>query len=283
MNWIAAVDIGGTSTKLGLINNAGEVFAFRRFETRPPAVQFLESLRSHLRELVAFQPDTAGIGVSVAGFIDAAHSRMTYNPNIPWLENVPLLDELSEAFHVPVRVEVDSNAATLGEHLFGQGAGNNRFLFLTIGTGIGVGMIVGGQLLRPTHECLGDAGHIIVEPGGRLCSCGGIGCAEAVASAPAILRQSGASALSNVPDAFFIEAGHHLGTLIASLAAIFFPDRIALGGGVCQASTLYIKAAISGFERSAALAVREAATVVAARLGAEASLIGAACPLLEVP
>ncbi len=297
---VCAVDIGGTFTKVALVSREGDIEHFRRFPTAPPVEDFFERLCRVISDVRALGSEESAIGVSLAGFIDAAHSTLFYNPNLPWLERFPLRSRLAEAFRVPVSIEVDSNAAALAEFRFGTGAGAKRFLCLTIGTGIGGGFVVDGQLVRLTHECIGDVGHIVVDPGpaGRRCTCGGSGCAEATVAAPAILEMAGglASSLEDLPrsaavELIFAEAGRHLGLLTASLSSIFFPDCIALGGGVCEASPLILASARAEFERSASAWSRAETRLVQARLGPRAPLIGAAsaadctlspCPLFEV-
>jgi len=215
-----AVDVGGTSTKFALVDSNGNVEGFARIPTESPVHRFMEAIAEQIDLLLSSAHDVRGIGISVAGFMDQAHSMMTYNPNISWLERRPLQADLDRRFHLPVRLEVDSNAAALGEYRFGSGVGAKRLLCLTVGTGIGGGMVVGGELLRFTEECIGDVGHVIVQPGGRKCSCGGHGCAEAVATAPAILGRAGVSALKDVADpALFRQVGRYLGILAFSRIA----------------------------------------------------------------
>ena len=280
---VCAVDIGGTFTKAGAVDLHGAVRRFSRIPTAGPWEAFLARVLDQIRAIRANDPGIASIGVSVAGFLNPAHSMMIYNPNLPWLESRPLQAALQDALQLPVHLEVDSNAAALGEYRFGDGAGVARFLCLTIGTGIGGGFLVDGQPVRFTGECLGDVGHIIVEPDGARCSCGGRGCAEAVASAPAILTACGLAGvtleqLAALPqaDALFQDAGAKIGLLAASLASIFFPDRIALGGGVPDASTSVLAAAREAFQTSCSDSARALATLVKAKLGSHASLIGAA-------
>ena len=276
-----AVDVGGTSTKFALVDSTGSVESFARIPTEPPVHRFMDAVADQIDLLLLPSHDVQGIGISMAGFMDPAHSMMTYNPNISWLEKRPVQADLHRRFHLPVKLEVDSNAAALGEYRFGSGAGAKRLLCLTIGTGIGGGMVVGGELLRFTEECIGDVGHVIVQPGGRKCSCGGLGCAEALATAGAILERAGVSALKDVTDpALFRQVGRYLGLLAASLAAIFFPDRIVIGGGVSAASPELMAGAREEFERSAGVEVRKRARLIPTNLGARAPLIGAACSIL---
>ena len=280
---VCAVDIGGTWTKVALVDESCNVQHFHRIPTAPPLEQYSQLLFRKIEQVRSNTSAARGIGVSLAGFIDEAHSKLIYNPNLPWLENHTLRSELTEAFGLPVTIEVDSNAAALGEYRFGNGADSKRFLCLTVGTGIGGGLVINGKVIRITHECIGDVGHVIVQPGGRRCTCGGLGCAEAVATAPAILAASlsRATSLEHLPNTeeteiLFQQAGRYLGLLAASLASIFFPDVIALGGGVCEASPLVLVSAQEEFTRSSSDFARRSTRIVGARLGARAALIGAA-------
>jgi glucokinase len=275
------IDIGGSSTKLAIVDSNGALEGFSRIPTEPPLEAFIKNITEQVKLLVSVDRDVRGVGVAVAGFIDPAYSMMTYNPNIPWLEKQPLQSELQDRCRLAVRLEVDSNAAALGEFRFGSGVGAKRLLCLTVGTGIGGGFVANGELLRFTEQCIGDVGHVIVQPGGRRCSCGSFGCAEAVAAAPAILEKAGVSALKDVPDpALFREAGRYIGVLAASLGAIFFPDRIVVGGGVSSASPEVTAGAREEFERVAGLEVKKRARLIPTNLGARAPLIGAACSIL---
>ena len=291
MRWAIAADIGGTWTKLGIVSEGGDLKASKRIPTQGPAGPFLERLRDEIRALLRIEPGSS-VGIAVAGFINAAHEAMIYNPNLPWLQNIPLTPELTAAIGRSVILEVDSNASALAEYRCGTGKGSQRFLCVTAGTGIGGGLISGGRILRIAYECIGDVGHVIVEPDGQWCACGGRGCAEASASAPAILKRAGnggtledlaAQARLGDPAAIraFDEAGRLLGVLLASLSAIFFPDRIALGGGVCEASPLVVRSANAEFRRSAGSLARGDITVSKAALGSWAPLIGAGLAAIE--
>ena len=179
---VIAIDIGGSTTKLALIDAYGDVRHWRSFATRGPVEDFLERVLAAILEILseALQP-VLGVSVAIAGFV-SWEGALAYNPNLPWLEHAPLAAVLRDALHLPVFVETDSNAACAAEYIVGQGRGASRFLCLTGGTGLGVGMGVNRRLLRIAHGCMGDAGHIILSPTGPLCSCGGRGCAEAFLS-----------------------------------------------------------------------------------------------------
>jgi glucokinase len=285
------VDIGGTNTKVALVSDTGEVSAIENFRTG----RDFASLITNIREAAVRCRGSAsieGAGVAVAGFINPARDRLSYNPNLDWLVGFPLRDAIADALGSAVTLEVDSNASCLGEYRFGAGRGSARFLCLVSGTGLGVGMIIDGALVRFMGECIGDAGHVVVDANGPECPCGGRGCAEAMVSERTIVQnaQSGATlrdVMANARQgnagaiAALAAAGCALGVAMASLAQIFFPDRIALAGGLAEAEDLVLPAAEAEFRRTVNAEARAQVEVVKAALGWRATVIGAAAPLLS--
>ena len=284
------VDIGGTNTKVALVSDSGDVAGIETFPTGQNQATLIANIREAANRC---RGDTTlrGAGVAVAGFINSTRDRLSYNPNLQWLEGYPLHDALADALGVTVAVEVDSNASCLGEYRFGAGRGSERFLCLVAGTGLGVGMIIGGALIRFMGECIGDAGHVVVDANGPECPCGGRGCAEVMVSERSIVpkpqcgatlrdvmenaRQGNTRAISELA-----AAGRSLGIAMASLSQIFFPDRIALAGGLAEAEDLVLPAAEAEFRRTVNAEARAHISVVKATLGWRATVIGAAAPLL---
>lgn len=286
VSFALGVDIGGTATKIGIVGSDGEA---RSIESIPTIEEnFLDRLCERIASVR--QSGLGGLGVAVAGFLNCGRDRLLYNPNLRWLEGYPLRDALQPRFAMPVSLEVDSNAATLAEYRFGAGRGAERFLCLTAGTGLGGGMTIAGKLMRFYGECMGDLGHVIADPDGPPCSCGGRGCAEALVSTAAIAGRSGrtvrdliSAARHGDPSAATIlgEAGGWLGIAAASLSHIFFPDRIAIAGGLAEAGDLVLRSAEQAFRRTAGELARSRATLTNAALGWKATLVGSACPFLE--
>ncbi len=285
---VAGVDIGGTTTKMALIGQDGRIEGQRSIPTASlSAADFVDRLRVAIQE-APWRADR--LGVAVAGFVNPAHDFVAYNPNLPWLERYPIRDALQQTLGLPVTLEVDSNAAALAEWRFGAGRGSDRFLCLTAGTGLGGGMMVGGKILRFAYECLGDVGHVIVEPGGTRCSCGGVGCAEALVGAAAVTGQfqkAGGSA-NDLRDVIeqagagdsraaraIGDAGGWLGLALATLGNILFPDRVAIAGGLSEAGDLLLEPCRRKFRENASPFVWERACIVRAELGWRASLVGA--------
>lgn len=296
---ILCVDIGGSSTKAGVLDTDGDLKFVESVPTEPDVELYFGRVVELIRRVRKQDPRPVELGVSVAGFLDDARSKLIYNSNLSWLERFPLKDELERAFPgLRIEMEVDSNAATLAEYRLGSGAGSQRFLCVTCGTGLGVGMAVGGKALRFTHGCLGDIGHVIVQRDGPMCSCGGRGCAEVLISAPVLadrfsrlvglnqavpLRTVIDKGLQGDADAVRVltEAGEWLGVAIASMANILFPDQIAIAGGLSAAGDLIVSSAERLFRQSAGTAVSARATIGKAKLGSQASLAGAASPFWD--
>lgn len=308
------IDIGGTSTKIARVGLGGEVQDIASLPTAADqgVETYIQSILDKTEEMLRQTPpgvELAGIGIAVAGFVDRRHTRMTFNPNIGWLENYPLLQAFRSRFTLPARLEIDSNAAVLAEYRFGVGRDHKRLFVYSIGTGIGGGMVIGGRLLRISNECLGDIGHVIVEPGGAECTAGCKGCAEAVASAPGLERlarqlaqqypssrlqavyRSGAvvstrdligAAREGDPLATraILQVGKWLGIAMASIMPVFTPDCIALAGGVAEAGELIRKAAEDSFRSICGSAYTQNVVVQSSKLGWQAVVIGAACQML---
>ncbi|HCC59573.1 MAG TPA: hypothetical protein DEQ47_20390 [Solibacterales bacterium] len=281
------VDIGGTHTKVALVEATGAA-NLETFPTGADRVQLVARIKDAARR---HAEPVRGAGVAVAGFLNAARDRLSYNPNLEWLVGFPLRDALADALGSRILLEVDSNAACLGEYRFGAGRGSKRFLCLAAGTGLGGAMVVDGALLRFTGECIGDVGHVVVDASGPPCPCGGRGCAEALVSERTIVEAAGAGetlrdVIHNARQghtqaaAALSQAGRALGIAMASLAQIFAPDRIALAGGLAEAEELVMPQAERSFQEAVNSEARAQVSIVKAALGWRAAVIGAAVPLI---
>lgn len=253
------IDIGGTNTKIALVSAAGEVL-----ESRSIPTDLAKGAGVFLDKIAANVFAASAVGVSVAGFVNREGTRMFYNSNLPALEDYPLKQGLEARLGLPVTLDADSNCACFGEYQVGVGVGSRRFLCLVLGTGAGGGMIVDGEVVRFAHGGLGDLGHVMVQPDGPVCSAGCHGCLEA-------MLQAGAEPL-----------GRYLGIALATYAAILFPDRIAIGGGRSEAGDALLKPAEDAFRTAAGPFYREGVTIHKARLGWQASVVGAALQSLAL-
>ncbi len=295
---VIAIDIGGGTTKLALVSPQGEVRGWQSFPTAGESgTAFLEKVVEACRHMQAeSESPVVGVSAAVAGFV-SSEGALEYNPNLPWLEGAPIASRLTDELGLRVHVEADSNAACLAEYLFGERQGSHRFLCLTGGTGLGVGMVVEGRLLRIAHGCMGDAGHVIVSPEGPACTCGGRGCAEAMLSTASLgKRYSGINGHNDIEFrtlvedaqagrpaacALLQEAGYWLGIAAASLASIFLPDRIAVAGGLSQAGDAFLNTAQASFRCHGGRLPVSCASLVRASTGEHATLLGAAAGFLH--
>jgi glucokinase len=257
------IDVGGTSTKVGLVDAAGQVSAFERIPTdvgTEPPDPFLARLNDCVRRVLAGAPaGVVGIGLSVHGWTDDARRGPILCVNTPSLHGVDMKGLLGKTFGLPVVVNNDLTAHVLAEYAYGVGAGARRFLCLALGTGLGAGVVVGGEPLRYVGGCAGDTGHVILEPGGPACSTGCLGCAEALCGVDGIERLArevygkSVSAHDVIAGArgggdpkarrVMEQIGRWVGQLLASLSVIYLPDRMALTGGTAEAGPVLLEAA----------------------------------------
>jgi glucokinase len=220
--------------------------------------------------------------------------------NIPAWRDFPLRDRIRERYQgVPVRVHNDAVCVAVGEHWRGAGRGADNVLGMVVSTGVGGGLVLDGRLVDGAHGNAGHIGHVVVDPGGPECVCGGMGCLEAIARGPAIVRwaqQGGwrrdrtkltardvaddASRGDRVAAAAFERAGRALGVAIASAAALCDIEVVAIGGGVTQAGPLLFEPAGAAYASHARLDFVRDIRIVPAALGQDAGLVGAAALVL---
>lgn len=266
MRGAGAIDIGGTSTKIGIVAEDGSIIARDRVPTslggEPSGV--IEAIGAALLPMLEkahASHDIVGVGVSVAGFLTPDRSAMVHNANLPALRDFPLRRALEEKLSMECRLEVDSNASTVAEFQHGAGRGSRRLLGVTAGTGLGGGVIIDGRLLRFTGECAGDIGHIIVAPDGRLCTCGARGCLEAMVNTAAVSERGGGRPAREIVNGArsgdeaarraLAETGWWLGLGLASLSPIFSPDRIVVGGGIASAGRFLLQSTAESYRAHA--------------------------------
>jgi glucokinase len=287
-----AIDIGGTRTKLGVVAEDGRVVSKKSIPTTAggdplPLVAAIASELTPILDAVTDGMELApDVGVSVAGFLDAGHAAMHSNANLPALCGFPLKRALEERMQRVCHLEVDSNASTLAEYRHGAGRGSRRLLGITIGTGLGGGVMLDGQLLRHTGECAGDLGHVIVAPEGRRCTCGARGCLEAMVCSAALSERAGGSSVREIIAAArsgdrtalaaIEETARWLALGLASLTPLFTPDTIVVGGGVAGAGDLLLGPLRTAYRAVAAEDVRDRVRIVGSDFGGWEGLVGAA-------
>jgi glucokinase len=286
---IGAVDIGGTKITVGMLDRNGKILACRE-NPSGPALTLPEGLAlifSMLREsALEIDGELEGIGVGCTGPVDPLTGTLERIAFLPGWEGCNLVAELQNTFGVTAFLENDADAAALGELAWGAGSDAKRFIYVTISTGIGAGMVFDGQLYRGVQGAHPEIGHHVINPAGPLCSCGARGCWESLASGPALAARAGLPSALAVCQA--AEAGdaaarlaveqeaYYLGLGIANLITLFVPDVIALGGGVMRSRVLFWDKILRTIRENCGLVPFEKTRLFPAQLGTQAGLAGAA-------
>lgn len=310
---IGALDIGGTKILAGLIDQHGELLARRRVETlatrgaEEVITRAGATLSELLREVGAEKTALRAIGCSVPGPLDSERGVVIFSPNLGW-RDVPLVALLHRQFSVPVAIEDDAHCAALGEARMGAARGAQCAVYVTISTGIGSGLVIGGKLYRGAHGVAGEVGHMVLDRDGPACACGNRGCFEALASGSAIAAQAReavmrgketllaqydsalltasevvrAAAVGDAVAKQIIEtAGEYAGLGLAAVACAFDPEVIVVGGGVALANDLLLASARQTFAARAIPPLDSLVSIVPAALGEESALWGAALLVLQ--
>lgn len=186
---VIGIDIGGTNTVVGLVSNNGEIHHVKRFKTKKHSLlkDYINVLCRKISEIVELNPeDIAGVGVG-APDVNQFNNTIEFAHNLPWKDIIPLGELLENKIHLPVQLINDANAATLGEMKFGAAMGMKDFILLTIGTGLGSGIVANGKLILGHDGLAGELGHVIIKENGRQCGCGRKGCLETYVSATGLI------------------------------------------------------------------------------------------------
>ena len=306
------IDIGGTKVAGGVVDGDGVITHRARRDTphrstSPSVVEdTIVDVVDELMHIVG--SDIAAVGIGAAGFVAADRATVVFAPHLSW-RHEPLQEALQKRVAAPISVDNDANAAVWAEWKFGAAQGETHVMMITLGTGIGGGILVNGHVQRGRFGIAGEFGHMQVVPGGHRCECGNRGCWEQYASGNALVREARSLFLANSPIAsdlldrvegrpgnltgpliteaardgdptareLLAEMGNWLGVGIANLAAAFDPGTFVVGGGVSAAGDLLLDSARETFKRRlTGRGYRPEARIVAARLGNDAGLIGAA-------
>lgn len=308
---ILGIDLGGTSVKLAILTEEGEIQQKWSIATNilndgeQIVPDIIASILHHL-ELYQMKPeDFIGIGMGSPGAIDLVAGTVTGAFNLNWRDTVQVRKEISEAIGLPFFIDNDANVAALGEKWRGAGNDDDNVVFVTLGTGVGGGIILNGQLVRGTAGSGGEIGHMTIEPNGIACTCGKKGCLETVASASGVLnltrqlaeQYAGDSELkkviddgnevtsklvfdlakendplaNNVVDRF----AFYLGLACSHLGNILNPKHIVIGGGVSNAGTFLLDKVDAYFKEFSFPNVKETTSLKLAELGNDAGVIGA--------
>ncbi|HTR23097.1 MAG TPA: ROK family protein [Terriglobales bacterium] len=295
---IGAVDIGGTKIAVGVVNESGRVLA--RDECPSDVARGFEHAMQRTAALLRECETRAankieGIGIGSAGPLDPKTGRLGIVNNLPGWEGGNPVEFLSREFGVSAALENDADAAALGELRWGSGKSKARFLYVTVGTGIGVSVILDGRLYRGVAGCHPEIGHHILEASGPDCSCGARGCWETLAAGPAMAAWFAENAaptngrkltaqqiceLAKAGDDCARRAvereGYYLGLGLANLITSFAPDAISMGGSVMKSAPLFLDRARDVIRQNCRLIPLDGVEIAVASLGADVALIGAA-------
>jgi glucokinase len=314
--WIIGVDIGGTNLCVGLVPwEGGEPLALRRLPTHAAgggeAVvgRVVEMIRSSMAEVLgstgAPPEAVAGVGIGSPGPLDRSTGVVITTPNLGW-RNFPLRDLVTDRIQLPATLDNDANCATYGEWWLGAGQGVDTLVGMTLGTGIGGGIILNGEIFHGVSDAAGEIGHMTINFAGRRCKCGNYGCLEAYASGPNIAAravegiEAGAASLlvemvegeldaltaAHVSEAalagdvyaheVILETAKLLGVGVANIINALNPGAVVIAGGVTRAGDLLFEPIRAEVRRRAFRPAAEACRILAARLPETAGVIGAA-------
>ena len=308
MTLACGIDVGGTKIAGGVVDESGSVLEELRVESPATDVHAIEAAIEKLVTELSTRHPIEAVGVGAAGYIDKARSVVLFAPNLAW-RDLDLKADLEATLRLPVVVENDANAAAWGEFQFGAGHDVDDLLLVTVGTGVGGGVVLDGSLYRGAFGVGAEIGHMRVVPDGIRCGCGNRGCFEMYASGSALVREARADARAGSllaadlldraggdvdaitgpliteaardGDPFALEQlaslGRWLGEGIASLAAVLDPAVVVIGGGVSAADDLLLDPVRQAFATQlTGRGHRPMLEIRKARLGNRAGLIGAA-------
>lgn len=309
--WLVGVDLGGTTIKFAIVSQIGEIICKWEVPTDTSCAgkniitDIATSIDHKLNELQEKKSNIKGIGIGAPGFINMSTGYIYKAINIGW-ENINLKRQLEAQTMLPVIVENDANMAAIGEMWKGAGAGCKDLLCITLGTGVGGGVIINEEIVHGRNGMAGEIGHITVVPeGGLLCNCGKNGCLETVASATGIVKQV-MNSLKDHPDSILsknnceygfitskmvVEAvvngdpyaravldkvSYYLGLAIANIATTINPGKIVIGGGVSKAGEVLLNPVSKYFKKFSIPRVYDETDLAIAILGNDAGVIGGA-------
>jgi glucokinase len=292
---IGAIDIGGTKIAAGVVDDNGRILASTESPTNARAgfTQAVSRMASMLRQTAKEAgAEITGIGIGSTGPVDPETGLIGNVEFLPGWEGESLVPALAKEFDVPIAVENDADAAALGEAFWGAGRGKRNVIFVTIGTGLGAGIILDGRLYRGIDRSHPELGHHVLDADGPLCSCGARGCWEKLASGTSIAEwynaQSSAEPISakrifelaaegNTKAMKAVEReSYYLGVGVANLATIFSPEMIILGGSVMGSAALLMDGIRQVVRQNCTFVPHEKIEIRVASLGPYTGLIGAA-------
>ena len=301
------IDIGATYTKFGIMKRNGELIASDRIDTKGEFHSFLDRLAKNVKDMINKTGEhltSAGIGCPNGNFHTG---NIEYAANLPWKGVLPIVRELSSRLGMKIAMTNDANAAAMGEMLYGAAVGMKDFIVVTLGTGLGGGIISNGRLIHGHHGMAGELGHTVVKPKGRSCGCGKHGCLETYVSAPGIVRTAmefmakykdesplrhisfAEMTSKDVADAalegdsfatrIFEYSGEILGAKLADIVLHTDPEAIFIFGGLAEAGALILEPAQKSLDENLPEALKNKIPILQSKLSGVTGAIAGACAL----
>ncbi|MDW4527353.1 ROK family glucokinase [Rossellomorea marisflavi] len=307
--WLVGVDLGGTTTKIAFLSTYGEILYKWEIPTdksdsgKHIIAHIAKSIDAKLEQLDVKKEQLIGIGMGAPGPVEMRRGIIYEAINLGWSENTPLKDLIEMETGLPAVIDNDANCAALGEMWKGAGNGAKDLVCVTLGTGVGGGVITNGEIVHGIRGAGGEIGHITVVPkGGYSCNCGKTGCLETVASATGVVRFAREKLKSSTEDSVLRDLkvigskqvfdaartgdslalkivdqlAYYLGLSLANLGNAVNPEKIVIGGGVSKAGKTLLEPVMNYFKRFAFPKVRTSTTIDIATLENDAGVIGAA-------
>lgn len=290
----AGFDLGGTALKFGVVDDEGKIISESQVDTPKNLGKLLQNLEDIWGTLENnHQQQIRTVGFGIPGIFCSKEQKILQSPNYPDLDNFALVPALSRFIDVPLAVNNDANMAAYGEYRCGAGQNAHSLVFLTIGTGVGTGIILNGNIWEGACGFAGELGHAVVNPQGETCKCGSQGCLETEVSAPKIVKNYQAYSKSRkkitaeqvsrraknnekAAQLAFAEAGYYLGLGLALAINILNPEKILIGGGVMKAAEFLLPPAIEEAAKRSFKGSFQCCSIEHATLGNKAGFIGAA-------
>lgn len=306
------IDVGGTNVKIALVDDNGKIIysnsvpTYAKMGYEYTVNNIKQAIKDLMKETNTTPSDIEGIGFDFPGQVDCKTGVVKLAPNIPGWVNVPIAQMIEDEFHIPTRIDNDVRCAALGELKFGAGRGCENFICITVGTGIGSGIVINGKVVRGATNAAGELGHIKLQMnGGPICGCGDTGCLEAFASGPAIVAMAqeyikggkstkfremaaveggeitpymvakAAEEGDPVAKRIFEIVGEYIGIGLTSVINFLNPERVIIGGGVAESGELLLGPIRKTIKERAMVVAGNAVEIVPAQLGNSAGVIGA--------
>ncbi|MCF6515121.1 ROK family glucokinase [Lactobacillus sp. S2-2] len=314
---LIGIDLGGTTTKMAFLDQNGEVLDKWRILTDISedgshiVDNMVESINQHIEESDYTIDDFAGIGMGTPGSVNRERGSVSEAFNLNWKTEQPIREQIQKGIGLPFQIDNDANVAALGEFWKGAGSKEEDVVLVTLGTGVGGGVVANGKLLHGINGAAGEIGHITVEPNGYLCTCGKRGCLERYASATGVVQLAedfskefnGESQLKDLfkneekvtsKMVFYLADNgdilankvvdrvcYYLGLALSNIGNVLNPGSIVIGGGVSAAGNTLLQPTTRYFQQNAFPAVRDSTKVKLAQLGNDAGMLGAASLALQ--